>query len=83
MPFAKIRHRGVFIERQGLDATGYRYICHTGILKFLPDLYDTQDDAIKAIDAKLDRSEVSAFTERETPEPNYTTELLDPTNHPD
>lgn len=61
MAFAKIRHRGVFIERQGLDATGYRYICHTGILKFLPDLYDTQDAAIKAVDAKLDQAKGPAL----------------------
>jgi len=50
---AKIRHRGVFIERQGLDATGYKYICHTGIDKFLPDLYDSQEQAVEAVDAKL------------------------------
>ena len=62
MAFAKIRHRGIFIERQGLDATGYRYICHTGILKFLPDLYDTQDDAIKAVNAKLDRGKGPAMS---------------------
>ncbi len=51
--YAKIRHRGVFIERQGVGGK-YRYICHTGILKFLPDLYDTQAEAITAVDEKLD-----------------------------
>ncbi len=51
---AKIKHREVFIERQ-LQASGaHRYICHTGILKFLPNLYDTQEQAIAAVDAKLD-----------------------------
>jgi hypothetical protein len=52
---AKIKHRGVFIERQLQGATcEYLYICHTGIAPFLPRLYATQQLAIEAVDAKLD-----------------------------
>lgn len=55
--YAKIRHPRawhVFIERQMTkDPDHYRYICHTGISKFLPDLYETQAEAIAAVDAKL------------------------------
>ena len=52
---AKIRHRGIFIESQLQDASGKRlFICHTGISKFLPDLYETQQQAIEAVNAKLD-----------------------------
>lgn len=50
---AKILHRGVFIERQGLDATGYKYVSHTGIAYFLPDKFDTPALARAAVDAKL------------------------------
>jgi hypothetical protein len=51
---AKIQHRGVFIERQLQGNNGsYRFICHTGISKFLPDLYETQEQATAAIDEKL------------------------------
>jgi len=50
----KIQHRGVFIERQLQAGGAYRFICHTGISKFLPDLYDTQEQAIKAVDEKLE-----------------------------
>lgn len=49
----KIKHRGVFIEPQWQSATTFKYICHLGISKFLPDLYDTQEEAIAAVDAKL------------------------------
>lgn len=63
-PPAKIRHRGVFIERQRTGGV-YRYICHTGIFKFLPDLYDTQAGAIKAVDAKLDAASSVPSADRE------------------
>lgn len=49
----KIRHRGIFIEKQGQGDGTHRFICHTGISKFLPSLYDTQAEAIAAVDAKL------------------------------
>lgn len=52
--FAKIEHLGIFIERQlQSQMIGYRYICHTGIGRFLPDLYETQKQAIDAIEAKM------------------------------
>lgn len=54
MVFPKIRHRGVFIERQMQAKDKYLWICHTGISKFLPDLYKSQAEAIKAVDAKID-----------------------------
>lgn len=53
---AKIRHPRcwhVFIERQMQTIDKYKYIAHTGIEKFLPDLYDTQAEAIAAVDARL------------------------------
>lgn len=49
----KIRHKGIFIERQLQDGGDYLFICHTGIAKFLPDLYPTKAAAIAAIDSAL------------------------------
>jgi hypothetical protein len=51
---AKILHRGIFIERQLQGGDGsHRFICHTGIVRFLPGLYETQEAAIAAVDAAL------------------------------
>lgn len=52
-PASKIRHKGIFIERQLQDGGAHLFICHTGITKFLPDLYPTQAQAIAAVDAAL------------------------------
>lgn len=60
---AKIRHprcERVFIERQMHGADHYRYIAHTGINRFVPDLYHTQALAIAAVDAKLAADDESA-----------------------
>ena len=45
----KIIHRGVFIERRNYG----KWICHTGISLFVPGEFDTQTEAIKAVDDKL------------------------------
>lgn len=52
---SKINYRGVFIERQLQPDGNHLFICHTGISKFLPDLYETQDDAIEAVVKKMAR----------------------------
>lgn len=50
---AKNNHRGIYVEEQ-LQAGGkYLWRCHTGLRRFLPDLYETREDACAAIDAKL------------------------------
>lgn len=54
--YAKIRHPRaweVFIERQLQGDGTNKFICHTGINRFLPDLYETQEQAIAAIDAAI------------------------------
>lgn len=58
--FAKIRHPlepRVFIERQLVGPDHYQYICHTGIDKFVPELYETQAEAIEAVTTKLKKKD--------------------------
>ena len=52
----KIRHPRecrVFIQRQLQRDGSHLWICHTGIAPYLPGLFATQADAIKAVDEKL------------------------------